>query len=116
MVYPKNIRIYYNHNAAPGSETEAIMEFQYNDHQIALYNNENELLAEVVLQTVNEDTVEITETFVDDRLRGQGIAGKLMQAVADHLREQNKKAVLICSYAQTWFGKHPEYHDLLERV
>jgi len=90
------------------------MEFQYNDHQIALYNNENELLAEVVFPAVNEDTVEITRTFVDDRLRGQGMAGKLMQAVADQLRAQNKKAVLICPYAQTWFGKHPEYQDLYE--
>lgn len=89
------------------------MEFQYHDHQIALYNEENELLAEVVLPAVNENTVEITRTFVDDRLRGQGIAGKLMQAVADQLRAQNKKAVLVCPYAQAWFGKHPEYQDLL---
>lgn len=88
------------------------MEFQYHDHQIALYNEENELLAEVLFPAVNENTVEITRTFVDDRLRGQGIAGKLMQAAADQLRAQNKKAVLVCPYAQAWFGKHPEYHDL----
>lgn len=89
------------------------MEFQYHDHQIALYNEGNELLAEVVFPAVNENTVEINRTFVDDRLRGQGIAGKLMQAVADQLRGQNKKAVLVCPYAQSWFGKHPEYQDLL---
>lgn len=88
------------------------MEFQYHDHQIALYNEENELLAEVLFPAVNENTVEITRTFVDDRLRGQGIAGKLMQAAADQLRAQNKKAVLVCPYAQAWFGKHPEYQDL----
>lgn len=89
------------------------MEFQYKEDQIVLYSNENELLAKVLFPAVNEETVEITETFVDDRLRGQGVAGKLMQATADHLRAQNKKVVLICPYAQAWFGKHPEYQDLI---
>lgn len=89
------------------------MEFQYLDHQIALYDNDNKLLAEAVLPAVDEDTVEIIRTFVDDSLRGQGIAGRLMLEVAGRLRAQNKKAVLICPYAQAWFGRHPEYRDLI---
>ena len=57
--------------------------------------------------------VEITHTFVDDSLRGQGIAGNLMKAVAEELRAEKKKAVPVCSYAQAWFRRHPEYADVV---
>ncbi|MGL5436851.1 MAG: GNAT family N-acetyltransferase [Lachnospiraceae bacterium] len=90
------------------------MEFQYNNSQIALYGEDNELLADVTFPEIDPDTVDINHTFVDDSLRGQGIAGKLMKTLAEQLRTQNKKAVLTCSYAQAWFKKHPEYHDLID--
>jgi predicted GNAT family acetyltransferase len=56
--------------------------------------------------------VEIDHTFVDDSLRGQGIAGKLMERTAETLRQTNRKAKLTCSYAVKWFAEH-EYGDVL---
>ena len=49
----------------------------------------------------------ITRTFVDEALRGQGMAGQLMQRAAEHLRASGRKAVPVCSYAAAWFKKHP---------
>lgn len=89
------------------------MEFTYNKNQIALFNAEQRIIAEVTFPDVDADTVNIDHTFVDDSLRGQGVAGKLMEASAKYLREQQKKAVLTCSYAVRWFEKHPEYGDIL---
>ena len=78
-------------------------------------NDENGvLIAEVTFPKTGDNTVDIDHTFVDDSLQGQGIAGKLMEALAEHLRAQGKKAVLTCSYAVRWFEKHPEYHDLIK--
>lgn len=37
-----------------------------------------------------------------------------MKAAAEQLRSQNRKAVLTCSYAVNWFGKHPEYEDVVK--
>ena len=87
------------------------MNFTYNPNQIALYDEQDKLLAEVTFPDTADGAADIDHTFVDDSLQGQGIAGKLMEALAEHLRAQGKKAVLTCSYAVRWFEKHPAYHD-----
>jgi len=90
------------------------MEFTYDSNQIALYHSDNNLLAEVTFPAVDQNTVNINHTYVDDSLRGQGVAGQLVEAVAKQLRSENKKAILTCSYAIKWFEKHPEYNDLVK--
>jgi predicted GNAT family acetyltransferase len=90
------------------------MDFTCHPNQIALYHSDHNLLAEVTFPAVDKNTVNINHTFVDASLRGQGVAGQLMEAVAKQLRSENKKAVLTCSYAVKWFEQHPEYHDLVK--
>ena len=90
------------------------MNFTYNPNQIAYFHSDNNLLAEVTFPNVDENTVDINHTFVDDSLRCQGVAGKLMEATALYLRSQGKKAILTCSYAISWFEKHTEYQDILK--
>ena len=53
--------------------------------------------------------------FVDESLRGQGVAGKLMQAVVDYAKAQGKQISPTCSYAVKWFEKHGEYQSLLNK-
>ena len=90
------------------------MKFTNNPNQFARYDEQDKLLAEVTFPDTADGAADIDHTFVDDSLQGQGIAGKLMEALAEHLRAQGKKAVLTCSYAVRWFEKHPEYHDLIK--
>ncbi len=90
------------------------MNFTYSQNRIALFHSDHNLLAEVTFPAVDQNTVNISHTFVDDSLRGQGVAGQLMEAAAEQLRSQGKKAILTCSYAVRWFEKHPEYHDLVK--
>lgn len=90
------------------------MNFTYTPNQIALYSDDNQLLAEVTYPSVDEDTVNIDHTFVDPSLRGQNIADQLMHAAAEQLKKEQKKAVVTCSYAVKWFGKHPEYDQLVK--
>ncbi|WP_027296539.1 GNAT family N-acetyltransferase [Robinsoniella sp. KNHs210] len=91
------------------------MNFTFQKNQIALHNTTSQkMLAEVTFPDIDENTVEVNHTFVDESLQGQGIAGQLMLALAEHLRCENKKAVLTCSYAQHWFSKHPEYNSLIK--
>ena len=92
------------------------MDFTYSSDRIALYGPDLELLADVTFPAVDAGTVNINHTFVSDSLRGQGIAGQLMEAVVRVLTEENKKAVLTCSYAVKWFENHPEYHRLVSPI
>lgn len=88
------------------------MKFIYEKNRIYAKNESDIVVAEVTFPDIDEQTVNINHTFVDDSLRGQGIAGKLMETVASTLRQQNRKADLTCSYAIKWFENHPEYCDL----
>jgi predicted GNAT family acetyltransferase len=54
----------------------------------------------------------ITHTVVPDAIGGRGIAGRLVRAALDHARAQGWKVQAVCSYADAWIGRHPEYTDL----
>lgn len=46
-------------------------------------------------------------------LRGSGAAGRFMQAMAEHARENGLRLFPRCSYAVTWHKRHPDYDDVL---
>lgn len=92
------------------------MDFIYREHEIVLESPEGRQLACVTFPAVDTKTVEIDHTFVDDSLRGQGIAGQLMEAAAAVLRERGLQAVLTCPYAVKWFEKHPEHAELVKKA
>jgi predicted GNAT family acetyltransferase len=95
---------------------EANMNFKYETNRIYLEDAEGKVIAEVTYPDVNEQLVNINHTFVDDTLRGQGIAGMLMEAAAAQLKKENKRAVLTCSYAVKWFEKNEQYKELIKKI
>lgn len=88
------------------------MKFTQEPGRIFAQDESGKLLAEVTFPD-RGDAVEINHTFVDPSLRGQGVAGQLLQAVADTLRAGGRRAIPTCSYAVRWFEAHPECSDLL---
>lgn len=88
------------------------MTFSQEPGRIFARDENGKLLAEVTFPQQDGVAV-INHTFVDDSLRGQGVAGQLLQAVADTLRREGRKARPTCSYAVHWFDTHPEERDLL---
>lgn len=76
---------------------------------------DGETLAEVTFPDAGDRTVNIDHTYVSEKLRGQGVAGRLMKLTADELRRTGRRAVLTCSYAQKWWDAHEEEADLLIR-
>lgn len=74
------------------------------------------VLAEVTFPEVAPGVVEINHTFVDPSLRGQGIAGQLLERAADAIEESGRSARPTCSYAAAWFEKHPERAGVVEKA
>ena len=89
------------------------MEFQQENGRIWLDNEEGRLVAEITFPE-RDGVAVIDHTFVDGSLRGQGVAGQLVQGAVDQLRERNLKAVATCSYAVKWFDSHPDQRDILD--
>ena len=92
---------------------QAAYQIEIHSHAIRYTDAAGELLAEVTFPEVAPSVVEINHTFVDERLRGQGIAGKLLEQAVEELRETGRKARPTCSYAAGWFAKHPECSGVL---
>lgn len=73
---------------------------------------------EGVLRTVFADyavqgaTRVILHVEADPALRGSGVAGRFMQALADHARAEGLKLQPRCSYAVAWLKRHREFEDI----
>ncbi|MEO6264281.1 MAG: GNAT family N-acetyltransferase [Luteimonas sp.] len=59
------------------------------------------------------DAIRITHTDVPAAISGRGIGGELMRVALDHARAAGLKVTPACSYARTYFDRHPQYADLL---
>lgn len=90
------------------------MEFTKEANRIFANDEAGKLIAEVTFPNISATTVDINHTFVDDSLRGQGVAGKLMLAAVGTIRAQGKRAVATCPYAVAWFQKNPEFSGILD--
>ena len=89
------------------------MDFQKQEGRIFALGTDGELLAEVTFPTGPDGIADINHTFVDESLRGQGVANQLLQAAAQELRAQGRKTKTSSWYAAQWFAKHPQEQDLL---
>lgn len=69
---------------------------------------EGKVLAEIDFPKVLPNVHAITHTFVDESLRGQGVAGELMGLLLRKARRDGFLLDPICTYAQSYFEKHPE--------
>ena len=54
----------------------------------------------------------ITHVGVSPELRGQGIAGRIVQVGLEYAKERSLRVVPMCSYAAAYIRRHPEYAEL----
>ena len=90
------------------------MEFQRGPGRFFITDWDGRLMAEVTFQDIDDGHAwAVDHTFVDESLRGQGIAGQLIETVVAAARKEDKTIEPLCSYAVHAFHNHPEYADVL---
>ena len=89
------------------------MELQFEPTRVYGLDGGGRLVAEITFPCTQPGIYTIDHTFVDESLRGQGVASQLVRAAAAELRAQGKRAKTSCWYAAQWFEKHPQEQDLL---
>ena len=68
------------------------MEFTKTNDGFVKYDENGRVIAEITYATTNNPNVVVADhTFVDPSLRGQGAAGKLLDALVKDMADQNKK-------------------------
>ena len=78
------------------------MEFKKEDNRIFQTDENGKVIAEVTFPETEPGVCTIDHTFVDDSLRGQGVAGKLVQAAVDEITGKGAEVRATCSYAVKW--------------
>lgn len=82
------------------------MEFIKEDSRIYILDNNKKVIAEISFYESENGIFIIDHTFVDESLRGQGIAGKLVEMAVEEIEKRGGKVEATCSYAKKWLEKN----------
>jgi predicted GNAT family acetyltransferase len=63
---------------------------------------------------VRDHQLFINYVEADPPLRGTGAAGRLLEGVVAHAKNDGRRIVPVCGYAVSWFRRHPEHKHLLD--
>lgn len=65
-------------------------------------DKDGNIIAEITFNEVEKGIYNIDHTFVDESLRGKGIAGKLVEMAINEIEKNDGKVEATCSYAKKW--------------
>ncbi len=82
------------------------MNFLKDSNRIYCLSESGQTIAEITFPEMESGVFCIDHTFVDDSLRGQGVAGTLVKMAVEEIQSRNGKVTATCSYAQHWLEKH----------
>lgn len=86
------------------------MEFVRTEKGFEGYNAAGEVVAEITYRpTENPKVVIADHTFVDDSLRGQGVAQELLDTLVAAMKAEGKKIKAECSYVVAKFQRDSQY-------
>ena len=84
------------------------MDFKKEENRIYIEDSNGEVIAEIEFEEVRDGVYNIFHTFVDESLRGQGIASKLVEKAVEVIKNRNGKVEATCSYAKKWLEKNKD--------
>ncbi|QKY71503.1 GNAT family N-acetyltransferase [Lentibacillus sp. CBA3610] len=85
------------------------------DHKFYIGADEQEPKAEITFKESGHNELNVDHTYVSEELRGEGVAGKLVEKMVSYARDEGKKIDPTCPYAKEKMEKTPEYHDVLTK-
>lgn len=80
------------------------MEYIVEKHRIYVVDNGEEV-GEVTFPE-RDGVYVINHTYVDDRLRGQGIAAELVRRAVEEIERRGGRVEATCSYALLWLARN----------
>lgn len=75
------------------------MEIKQGNNRFYIGESEDNDIARITFYYQEENVIAIDHTFVSPELRGQSIAGKLLNEVVTFAKTNNLKIIPVCSYA-----------------
>lgn len=69
----------------------------------------SERVAEMAIG-ISDGNLTVYHTEVSEKLKGQGVATKLLATMVQYARENKLKVIPLCQYVNTQFKRHPEQY------
>jgi predicted GNAT family acetyltransferase len=66
-----------------------------------------------VLYAEDKETLDLYSTFTPPKLRGQGLAEKVVLAAFGYAKEKQLKVIASCWYVRKFIEKHPEFRTIV---
>lgn len=89
------------------------MDFHFEKERMSMRDEKGAEMGFIHFAQVNCQLVNIDHVFTSPDFRGQGVAGKMMEALLEYLTQQEKKAILTCPYAQRYVAERPQWNHIL---
>lgn len=90
-----------------------IQEEEENGKGTFFINSHGKRIAEILWRDEDDKTIEVYRTFTDPSLRGKGIAGYLVERVAQLAQDRKLRIHATCSYAHKSLSNSEAYRGLL---
>ena len=87
------------------------MNFIKENSRIYSLDENKKIIAEITFQETEKGVFCIDHTFIDETLRGQGIASKLVKIAVEEIERRNGKVIATCSYAKKWLEKNKKFRS-----
>ncbi len=81
-------------------------------HEFYIGESSKTALARICFTPGDDNIIVADHTFVDESLRGQNIAKKLLDHLVAYAREHNLVIQPVCSYVVKAFEKYDAYKDI----
>lgn len=82
------------------------MNFIKEQKRIYLPDETGKIIAEITFEEIEKGIFNIDHTFVDESLRGQGIASRLVEEAVKEIEAKGGNVEATCSYAKSWLEEH----------
>ena len=80
--------------------------------EFAFRNEDDGTVNAEITWTQMADVMVVEHTFVNETMRNQGLAKKLVDRAVEYARENEYKIEPVCSYVASVFERYDEYEDV----
>lgn len=92
------------------------MEIKYEESRLYAVNKEGTQMGEITFTLKGDDVLVAEHTKVEEEFRGEGVGEKLVEALVDKCRKDDKKIKAECPFVKDLLEKNKKYHDVFLNI
>ena len=89
------------------------MNVSFEKERMTVFSSSHVPMGFIAFPQVRPGLVHIPQVHASPQFRGQGIEDAMLEALLNHLSQQDQKAALSSPFAQQYVGNHPEWKHIL---